>query len=204
MIKNLIFLFVSCSLVSCNSNAQKQDDYAYKISLEKLHYITGHLEDAVKSMRRENKNLLKRITQEVSNKGNISFDLEAVNKGKKIVQLTDVLFEQIASIKSELLILSGQDLSSVIEQNSLMLDQDKGVELETAINDYVKEINTISNKKHALIFPKLEGTKYSIVELYFKDSPVIATLGTILSLESEICNYEREVLAIYAAETGTR
>lgn len=204
MIKNLIVTLIASSFLSCNSSNQKQNGYFYEIALERLRYISGNLEVAVESMREDNRQLLIRIEQEVANKGNRSYDLEIVNRGRELMELTDQLFDQLASIKSNLLELSEQDLSSIEQQNVLMFDQNKGAEIETLINNYVNEINELSNKKHPRIFPDLEGTEYSIVEIYFKDSPAIATLGTIASFESEICNYERAILTGFASVTGTR
>ncbi|TRX59064.1 hypothetical protein FNH22_11085 [Fulvivirga sp. M361] len=197
--KNSILIMASIIILSCNSEGQKSDT----LILEKMRYTAENFDMAVNSLRYENKNLLKRIHQEVKNKGNRSYDVEIAESGKKVVLLTDNLFTALGDIKSQLNIMVEHDLASIDQQNEFMLTDGNGDKIKDLINNYVKELNAFTSNNFEPVISE-SGTPYSEIELFFKDSPAIATFATLVSFENQLCNYERTALNKYAMMTGTR
>ncbi|MTI19757.1 hypothetical protein E1176_01855 [Fulvivirga sp. RKSG066] len=200
--RKFIILTLLGLLTSCYPGDKKSNP-SNDLILEKMNYVTTNFGEAVNDLRYENKNLMKRIQQEVKNKGNRSVDLEIVESGKKVIQMTDELFSSLTEVKSELKGISEQNLSSIDQQNNYMLTQRNGERIKKLLNNYVNKLNDITSNRFEHIIPEL-GAEYNELELFFKNSPAIASVGTLITFENQIITYERSVLSKYAMLTGTR
>ena len=199
-IKLLFFLAFAC-LTSCQSEAQTSNDQC-QISKTQLSYLNDNLSQAATSVRDFNQSLFERIVIEVANKGNRSTDVEITDKADEIRKLTDLLFDNLNKIKAEL--AQGLDASeSVGYSNKVIFEQGNGHQIKELLDTYIDSKNNISNSRHQVIFPEL-GTEYNEIELFFKNSTVAGSIGTITAFQTQASNIESYELFNFAKMTGTR
>lgn len=199
--KKLLSLLTFVCLISCQSEAQVTNDDC-QISKTQLSYLNDNLNQATTSVRDFSQALFERIVIEVANKGNRSVDVEITDKANEVRKLTDELFQNLNEIKTDL--AHGLDATqSVGHSNKIIFEQGNGQRIKEFLDTYIDSINKISNSRHQAIFPEL-GTEYNEIELFFKNSTVAGSIGTITAFQTQASNIESYELFNYAKMTGTR
>lgn len=197
----LISFFAFICLISCQSEVQISNDDC-QISKTQLSYLNDNLNQATTSIRDFNQSLLERIVIDIEGKGNRSMDVEITDKANEVKKLTDQLFENLNEIKTEL--AQGLDAGeSMQHSNNIIFDQGNGKRIKKILDAYIESINKISNSGHKAIFPEL-GTEYDEIELFFKNSTIAGSIGTITAFETQASNIESYELFNFAQMIGTR
>jgi gliding motility-associated protein GldM len=191
--------------------------------LEKFVFIDEALRMQGKEITQKNIGLVSNINAEVEKKGNRPEDKKALDKAKKVRELTaDVMkhmdklhddFAEISGGRDENGQLIGAKDDEIV--SSYMVTQGKGTELKKKLNDYSKALVELTGDK--TFSPLARDAKdidiakndpdqqnKTFEEYYFMKTPTAAGMATISHLETELLNYEARALSDLAEQVGAK
>ncbi|MEQ8925986.1 MAG: gliding motility protein GldM [Fulvivirga sp.] len=191
--------------------------------LEKFVFIDEALQMQGNELVEKNNKLVGAINAEVEKKGNRPEDKKALDKAKKVRELTAELkgymdglrekFVEITGGKDENGQLVGAKDDEVV--SSYMTQQGNGAELKKRLNDYTRELIKLTGDDEFKMLARdakdidiakndPDQKNKTFEEYYFMKTPTAAGMATISHLETEVLNYEARALEDLAEQVGAK
>ncbi|MBS1952087.1 MAG: gliding motility-related protein [Cytophagales bacterium] len=180
--------------------------------LEKFAIVNTTLENLVDEDKEKNEAKLSAIESSKSNEAKV---LDAIERAKKVRELTKGMISYLDVLKKEIKtsadkqILEGEDLvANTNNAEEVMLNENKptGPEYEKKLKSYVKDLNGIMNLKNpfgklnkkAEDFKEFSGdthqTSKNFLEFAFEGTPTMAAVAMISQMQTEVLEYEATAL----------
>jgi gliding motility-associated protein GldM len=191
--------------------------------LEKFVFIDEALQMQGNEIVKKNTGLVSVISAEVEKKGNRPEDKKALDKAKKVREMTaevktfmDKLrtdFVEITGGKDENGQLVGAKDDEVV--SSYMVQQGNGAELKKRLNDYTKKLIELTGDTEFVPLARdakdidiakndPDQANKTFEDYYFMKTPTAAGMATISHLETELLNYEARALSDLAEQVGAK
>ncbi len=186
--------------------------------LDKFILLSRSLEDVVRYQLLENNELVKRVSNTVRESGNKKSDVGVLNKLIKIREKTDKVISQIENFKSILIKRAGGTKRKLVGLRNdsvvanLMINNNKGKELKSILNDYTQYLYEVSGKKYSSIaldardidFLKNDPNqgRKNFVMLNFKKTPLAAALAILNQFLAQVVVNENDALSIISDALG--
>jgi len=190
--------------------------------LEKFIFINDTLEVKAVEDGRRNTQTLQRIEAEVKKKGDRPQDLKALDKAKKVREMTAAMMTELRALKEEFVAITGgrDDNGNLVgakdydKVSSLMIYGGKGKELKDKMNEYSKQLSEIAGEDFEPLAkdaseiniakndPNQNMKKFA--EYYFENTPTAAGMATITTMETEVLAYEQVALEDLAEQVGAK
>ncbi|GIV37696.1 MAG: gliding motility protein GldM [Cyclobacteriaceae bacterium] len=188
--------------------------------LEKFAIINGTLEQLIRETSENNQQQLAKIIEE-GGKSEVEKIKSAVERARKVRDLTAATVEEIEKLKKKMLEVSGSDKvdEKIINNHgsqvaTMMIDKASpyGKNFEKTLNDYVKELNALTGLNFGTLAraPKdikefandPDHVRKDFLTFTFENTPVIAALASVTQIQSEVLEYESQALRKLAEEAG--
>jgi gliding motility-associated protein GldM len=191
--------------------------------LEKFAILNETLSTLVEDTKTANERELAKII-EAGGKSEKEKIKAAVDKAKKVRELTKTTNEYLEGLKKKMMDLSGTDKidEGLINDHSskvstMMIDKRTkvGIEFETKLNDYVRDLNAITGMEFSTLAkaPKdiplfaadPDHVRKDFLTFTFENTPVIAALASVTQMQVELLEHESMALRKLAedAEAAT-
>lgn len=191
--------------------------------LEKFVFIDEALRMQGSELVEKNNKLVGAINSEVEKKGNRPDDKKALDKAKKVREMTTELKTYMDGLREKFVEITGgtdengQLVGAKDDEivSSFMTQQGNGTELKKRLNEYTEELKKITGdsefKPLARDAKDIDIAKNdpdqknkSFEEYYFMKTPTAAGMATISHLETEVLNYEAKALEDLAEQVGAK
>ena len=199
--------------------------------LEKFIFINKTLEKAANESAIKNAKTLASIEGTVGEKGNRGNDVKVLEKAKAVRQRTEEIITQLNTLKSDMAILTGAGDDDGYDENgnligakdydkvgTMMVQQGRGEELRTLLNDYATFLIMETGEENAADFPPIANDADKIDQfkndpnqkmkkfpiLFFEDTPTAAGMATVSQFENEVLAYEQKALEDLAEQVGAK
>jgi gliding motility-associated protein GldM len=188
--------------------------------LEKFAIINGTLEQLIRETTESNQEQLNKIIEE-GGKSEVEKIKSAVERAKKVRELTEATVQEVEKLKKKMLEVSGSDKvdEKIINNHgsqvaTMMIDPKSpyGKNFEKLLNDYVKELNSLTGLNFGTLaraprdIPEFandpDHMRKDFLTFTFENTPVIAALASVTQIQSEILEYESQALRKLAEEAG--
>ena len=188
--------------------------------LEKFAIINGTLNQLIKDTDEANAKTLAKIIED-GGKSEVEKIKSAVERAQKVRELTTSTSAWIETLKKKMLEVSGSDKvdEKVINNHgsavaTMMIDKKSpwGRDLETKLNNYVKELNELTGMSFGTLarapkdIPEFandpDHVRKDFLTFTFENTPVIAALASVTQIQSEILELEAQALSKLAADAG--
>ena len=193
--------------------------------LEKFIFMDVSLERMAADYETKNNQTVSNVDAKVKERNSLPEEVAILNLAKEVQEKTNSVVENLRALKEKMVeITGGRDpetngligASDYDKVSTMMLQQGRGKELETMLNDYAKFLIDKTGAKNTDLFEPLAKDAIDIPmfanspnqkdkrfpELYFESTPTAAGMATISYLETEVLEYERKALKILADSVG--
>lgn len=185
--------------------------------MEKFKFLDDSLKRANDVTNTSNQIVFKSISSAVKERGYAKNDLEILDKAKKVTQEASKIKLYIDQLRSEIIATTGgyeipTDPNSMYkgakEENlieELMIGKKKGLALKREVNEFCKDLRTITGKKAYIdialdakndprISNNSEQKQKDFSELNFAQTPMVAAMAVLSNIEGEVLKYEAAAL----------
>lgn len=190
--------------------------------LEKFVFIDEALRRSGTEMEEKNSKTLSSITAEVAKKGDRAADKAALDKAKKVNELTNETIKYMSNLRDKMVeITGGRDENGQLIGakdydivGNYMIQKGEGETLKKKLNDYARQLEALTGDKFAPLAKDakdIDVAKHdenqrnkTFAEYYFGNTPTAAGMATISHLETEVLNYEARALEDLAEQVGAK
>lgn len=190
--------------------------------LEKFVFIDEALRRSGEEMAEKNTKTLSAITTEVKNKGDRAADKAALDKAKKVKELTNETLTYMNSLRETMVdITGGRDENNQLVGakdydivGNYMIQKGEGEALKKKLNDYARQLESLTGNQFAPLAKDAKDIEIAkndedqknktFSEYYFGNTPTAAGMATISHLETEVLNYEARALENLAEQVGAK
>ncbi|MBW3545033.1 MAG: gliding motility protein GldM, partial [Bacteroidetes bacterium] len=189
--------------------------------LEKFISINQSLEHTVNQATTGNSEVVARIQKQVTDAGNRKGDVAVLDKARAVRENTAKVISELSELKERLITATGgydedgitpKDVKNEEILANIMINEKKGEELKTLLNDYSRFLQEQSGTKvepiafdgneHPTFANDPNQNKKGFAELTFSHTPLVAGLATITQFETEVLMREQAVLDVLARSVG--
>ncbi|MEN8247819.1 MAG: gliding motility protein GldM [Bacteroidota bacterium] len=198
--------------------------------LEKFIFMNDALETMAADYEEKNNATVAGMESEVAKRNNLPEEVAVLDVAKEVKKRTGEVMENLRELKETMIEITGGRVEETGELvgakdydkvSTMMIQQERGKELEKMLNDYAKFLIQKTGTKEPEKFAPLARDAKDIpvfannpnnkekrfVELYFENTPTAAGMATISYMETEVMDYERMALkeladSIHAAEVA--
>ncbi len=190
--------------------------------LERFELINGTLEHQIDNNGKRNSATVKGIATAVADKGNRESDKAVLEKAQEVRNKTNEIISYMDQLKAEIVEYSGgydeeERLVAARDMDKIatyMIQQKRGGDLQTRINEYTQWLSNAVSKEFAPIalngkedpywskFPNQRAKNFS--QLMFESVPTAGGLASMSQLEGRLLDYEEEALGELSKQVGAK